>query len=139
MTTSGALMWKASLLKLLRNLSLWLFWPGVLLIAWGELTPNPPQMAGLFGWDKAEHFIAYFGLASMASLVIGFRRRLAWAILGVILLGGALEIVQYFAGRDAELMDFVANTLGALTGALAGALFLILFQGGALVAKPASD
>jgi VanZ family protein len=132
-------MWKAKLVRFLRLLSLWLFWPGVLLIAWGELTPNPPQMGGVFGWDKAEHFIAYFGLASMASLVIGFRRRLAWAILGVVLLGGALEVVQYFAGRDAELMDFVANTLGALTGTLAGTLFLILFQGGALVAKPASD
>jgi len=132
-------MWNAKLVRFLRLLSLWLFWPGVLLIAWGELTPNPPQMGGLFGWDKAEHFIAYFGLASMASLVIGFRRRLAWAILGVILLGGALEVVQYFAGRDAELMDFVANTLGALAGALAGALFLLLFQGRALVAEPASD
>jgi len=132
-------MWNAKLVRFLRLLSLWLFWPGVLLIAWGELTPNPPQMGGLFGWDKAEHFIAYFGLASMASLVIGFRRRLAWAILGVILLGGALEVVQYFAGRDAELMDFVANTLGALAGALGGALFLLLFQGRALVAEPASD
>jgi len=132
-------MWKAKLVRFLRLLSLWLFWPGVLLIAWGELTPNPPQMNGVFGWDKAEHFIAYFGLASMASLVIGFRPRLAWAILGVILLGGALEVVQYFAGRDAELMDFVANTLGALAGTLAGALFLLLFQGRALVAEPASD
>ena len=132
-------MWKAKLVRFLRLLSLWLFWPGVLLIAWGELTPNPPQMNGVFGWDKAEHFIAYFGLASMASLVIGFRSRLAWAILGVVFLGGALEVVQYFAGRDAELMDFVANTLGALTGTLAGALFLLLFQGRALVAEPASD
>lgn len=132
-------MWKASLVRFFRLLSLWLFWPGVLLIAWGELTPNPPQMNGVLGWDKAEHFIAYFGLASMAALVIGLRRRLAWAILGVILLGGALEIMQYFAGRDAELMDFVANTLGALAGTLAGALFLLLFQGRALVAEPAPD
>lgn len=132
-------MWKAKLVRFLRLLSLWLFWPGVLLIAWGELTPNPPQLGGIFGWDKAEHFVAYFGLASMASLVIGFRSRLAWAILGVILLGGALEIVQYFAGRDAELMDFVANSLGALAGTSAGALFLLLFQGRVLVAKPASD
>ena len=132
-------MWKAKLVRFLRLLSLWLFWPGVLLIAWGELTPDPPQLNGLFAWDKAEHFIAYFGLAGMASLVIGLRPRLAWAILGVILLGGALEIVQYFAGRDAELMDFVANTLGALAGSLIGALSLLLFQGRALVAEPARD
>jgi VanZ family protein len=132
-------MWKAKLVRFLRLLSLWLFWPGVLLIAWGELTPHPPQMDGVLGWDKAEHFIAYFGLASMASLVIGLKPRLAWAILGVVVLGGALEIVQYFAGRDAELMDFVANTLGALTGTLVGAVFLLLFQVRALVAEPASD
>ena len=133
-------MWKAYPVKYLRVLSLWLFWPGVLLIAWGELTPHPPQMSGLLGWDKADHFIAYFGLASMATLVTGLKPRLRWALLGVIVLGGVLEILQAFTGRDADLLDFVANTLGAITGALTGALFLLLFQGrGPLVAGPASD
>ena len=132
-------MWKAKLVRLFRFLSLWLFWPGVLLIAWGELTPHPPDMSGLLGWDKAQHFIAYSGLASMATLVIGLRPRLSWAILGVIAMGGALEILQYFTGRDAEWLDFAANTMGAVTGTLVGVLFLLLFQGRALVAGPASD
>ena len=132
-------MWKARLVKFFRFLSLWLFWPGVLLIGWGELTPSPPQMSGLLGWDKADHFIAYFGLASMASLVIGPRARLAWAILGVVALGGVLEILQAFTGRDAEWLDFVANSLGAIAGTLAGMLFLLLFQGRALVGEPAHD
>ncbi len=57
-------MWKAKLLKLLHNVSLWLFWPGVALIAWGELTPNPPDLSAILAWDKAQHFIAYFGLAA---------------------------------------------------------------------------
>ena len=130
---------KAALVRFFRFVSLWLFWPGVALIAWGELTPHPPQMDGILGWDKADHFIAYFGLAGMATLAIGPKPRLKWAVFGVILLGGALEILQALAGRDAELLDFVANTLGALAGALAGALFLLLFQERALVAKPASD
>jgi hypothetical protein len=43
----------------------------VLLIGWGELTPHPPNLGGLFGWDKLEHFTAYFGLASMATMVLG--------------------------------------------------------------------
>jgi VanZ family protein len=132
-------MWKAGLVKFFRTLSLWLFWPGVALIAWGELTPHPPDLQGILGWDKAEHFTAYFGLSAMATLVLGLRPRLVAAILGVILLGGALEILQMFTGRDAELLDFVANTLGALTGTAVGAAFLFLLQGGALVERPASD
>ena len=132
-------MWKEKLVRFFRFLSLWLFWPGVLLISWGELAPHPPQMSGLLAWDKADHFIAYFGLASMATLVIGLKPRLKWALLGIVFLGGGLEILQAFAGRDAELLDFVANTLGALTGAVAGALFLLLFQQRALVAGAATD
>lgn len=114
----------ASLLRLTRFLSLWLFWPGVGLIAWGELTPSPPNLDAVLGWDKLEHFIAYFGLASMATLVIGLRPKLALAILGVILFGAVLEILQQFTGRDPELLDFAANTIGAFAGLGAGLLFL---------------
>ncbi len=126
-------------MKFLRVLSLWLFWPGVALIAWGELTPNPPHLTGLLDWDKADHFIAYFGLASMATMILGLRPRLAAAIAGVILLSGALEIIQAFTGRDAEILDFVANSLGALLGTLAAATILLLFRDRALVAGSASD
>ena len=126
-------------MKFLRVLSLWLFWPGVALIAWGELTPNPPHLTGPLDWDKADHFIAYFGLASMATMILGLRPRLAAAIAAVILLSGALEILQAFTGRDAEILDFVANSLGALLGTLAAATILLLFRDRALVAGPASD
>jgi len=61
---------------ILRLLSLWLFWPGLLLIVWGEHTPHPPDLGELFGWDKLEHFTVYFGLASMATMVIGLKPRL---------------------------------------------------------------
>ena len=100
----------------LRLLSLWLFWPGLALIIWGELTPKPPDLGALFGWDKLEHFTAYFGLASMATMVIGLRPRLPPTILDVILLGGLLEMVQGFTGRDPDIWDFVANSIGALSG-----------------------
>ena len=126
-------------MKFLRVLSLWLFWPGVALIAWGELTPNPPHLTGPLDWDKADHFIAYFGLASMATMILGLRPRLAAAIAAVILLSGALEILQAFTGRDAEILDFIANSLGALSGALAAATILLLFRDPALVAGSASD
>lgn len=127
------------MVKLLRILSLWLFWPGVALIAWGELTPHPPTLDGPLGWDKAEHFIAYFGLASMTTMILGLRPRLVAAIAGVILLSGALELLQALTGRDAELLDFVANSLGALSGTLVAATILLLFREPVLVAGSASD
>ena len=132
-------MWKARLVRFIYILSLWLFWPGVALIVWGELTPHPPDLSSILGWDKFQHFIAYFGLAAMATVVIGLRRRLVLAILGVILLGGLLEILQFYAGRDAEFLDFVANCLGALAGTLTGSVFLLLMPAGLLGERPPSD
>jgi VanZ family protein len=131
------MIWKMQLVRSIQNLSLLLFWPGVILIAWGELTPSPPQLGGVFGWDKLEHFTAYFGLVSMATMMVGLRPRLGWAILGVILFGGALEILQGYTGRDPEVLDFVANSLGAIAGLGAGVLFLRLFD--PLVAVQGAD
>ena len=73
-------------------------------------------------WDKAQHFTAYFGLATMATMVLGLNRRLALAILGVILLGGALEILQGYTGRDPDIFDFWPNAVGALRGTVVAAL-----------------
>lgn len=115
---------------ILRRLAVWLFWPGLLLVIWGEVFRDPHD-SQLF-WDKGEHFTAYFGLAAMATLVIGRRRALVWAIAGIIALGGALEIVQGLVGRDADLGDFIANTAGALTG-LGVALVVIRLGGGKLL------
>ena len=121
-------MWKVKLLRFSQFLSHWLFWPGVVLITWGELTPNPPDLGGVFGWDKLEHFTAYFGLASMATLVMGFKPRLAGAFLGIILFGAMLEILQGYTGRDPDMFDFLANSIGAFAGLGVGALFLWLLD-----------
>ncbi|HEY0265458.1 MAG TPA: VanZ family protein, partial [Rhizomicrobium sp.] len=101
----------------IRRAGAWLFLPALAVVAWGELTPHPPPFAEeIFGWDKAEHFTAYFGLALLATLGWGLRRSLAWVFLGLVALGGALEILQMFTGRDAEWLDELANSLGAATG-----------------------
>jgi VanZ family protein len=100
-----------------RRAGLWLFLPALAVVAWGELTPHPPPIADeVFGWDKAEHFTAYFGLALLASLAWGLRRSVLLVLVGVIALGGVLEILQSFAGRDAEWLDELANSLGAAAG-----------------------
>jgi VanZ family protein len=102
-----------------------LFWPAVAVVVWGELTPHPPGIAALL-WDKAEHFIAYFGLSLLASLAWGLRRSLILVFAAIIALGGALEIIQSFVGRDAEWDDFFANDLGALAGLGAAVVYLLI-------------
>jgi VanZ family protein len=125
-------------LKFLRLLSLWLFWPGVALIVWGELTPNPPHLEGLFGWDKVDHFVAYFGLAAMASMITGPKPRLIAILLGIAAFSGLLELVQFFTGRDAEFLDFVANSAGVACGYFAAFVIHILLRDPALVARRAA-
>jgi VanZ family protein len=122
-------MTRRSILRVFRFLSFWLFWPGVALIIWGELTPREPDLvSAIFGWDKLEHFTAYFGLASMATLVMGLRRKLAWALAGIIFLGGALEMIQGYVGRDCDIFDFTANTIGVFCGLGVALLFLRVFD-----------
>ena len=118
--------------KFLHRLAVWLFWPAVVVVTWGELTPSPPHLE-THVWDKLLHFSAYFGLAGLAALSLKSRRILLYAVLALIAFGGLLEIVQGLTGRDADLLDEVANTLGAILGALTGLLFL------RLVDRPARD
>jgi VanZ family protein len=112
--------WTTSLLP---RLAFWLFWPALILVVWGELTPHPPALGES---DKLLHFLAYFGLAGLASTALRYRRAVIFAALGLITLGAVLEILQMFTGRDAEFLDEVANAIGVLSGTCAGLLFLRL-------------
>ena len=111
------------ILKILRTTSAWLFWPGLALVIWGSLTPAPPQLPGPWAWDKMDHGTAYFGLAAMATMVIGLRPRLFWAILSLIVLSAVLESLQGYTGRDPDIHDVIANSIGALAGLAVAALF----------------
>ena len=93
-----------------------LLWPALLLVIWGELTVLSPETRWPIN-DKLVHFIAYFGLGAMAAAALKRRRPVILAVLGLICLGGALEIVQGWVGRDRSFLDEVANTAGAITGA----------------------
>lgn len=128
--------WKRIVLKSTTTAALYLFWPALALIAWGELTPHPPTFTEHF-WDKSLHFTAYFGLASMATVVLGVRRETLWAVLALILLGGLLEILQGYTGRDPDIYDELANTLGAIGGAVVAIGFLRIFGRRPMVGAPA--
>lgn len=101
-----------------------LFWPALTVVAWGELTPQPPHLQGPWGWDKLSHFIAYFGLSLLASLGWGLKPSLVWVFFGVVVLGGGLEILQILVGRDGQWDDFLANNLGAALGLAVAAAYL---------------
>jgi VanZ family protein len=128
---------RQKLLKWFYLLAFYLFWPAAALIVWGELDPKPPSLETNI-WDKALHFIAYFGLAGIAGVALKADRRMFAAVLGLVALGGVLEILQGFTGRDPSLLDEAANTLGAVCGAGAGWLLIRLLRP-KILASPGHD
>jgi len=105
----------------------YVLWPVIALVAWGELKPSGGWIESLV-WDKALHFIAYFGLAAISCVALKGDRRVPAAVLGLALLGGVLEVVQGFTGRDPSLFDEMANILGAMSGAGTGWLLIRALQ-----------
>ncbi|HEY0105321.1 MAG TPA: VanZ family protein [Rhizomicrobium sp.] len=105
------------LLHLFRRLDAWLVAPAIIVVVFGELTHIPlAQKLEIDVWDKALHFTAYFGLALMTTIAVRAERRALWWALGLVVLGGALEIVQGSTGRDADIFDELANSLGVAAG-----------------------
>jgi VanZ family protein len=80
----------------------------------GDMLPPLPN-------DKVLHFGSYFLVALIpAACAARLRTGLVLAALGPVL-GGLLEIAQAFVpGRSPELGDAIANSAGALVGAIAG-------------------
>jgi VanZ family protein len=81
------------------------------------------------------HFLAYFILALLATMIFRAGWRALFAVIGLIAMGGALEIIQGFVGRDMDILDELANTRGAIAGALVGWLFLAVLSGRLLVGR----
>ncbi|MEJ0040750.1 MAG: VanZ family protein [Rhizomicrobium sp.] len=105
------------LLHWLRQIDTWLIAPAIVVVVLGELTHSAlAQELERDFWDKALHFTAYFGLALMTTIAVRADRRALWWALGLAALGGVLEIIQGVTGRDADIFDEMANTLGAATG-----------------------
>jgi VanZ family protein len=98
----------------LRLARLWwaLGWAMVLFIAVSCLeparyVPNPHL------WDKLEHALAFFGMTFWFG---GLVRRGRYPVVAVLMLlfGGGIEIAQgaMRLGRDEDIMDFVADSVG---------------------------
>ncbi len=82
------------------------------------LTLAPISPGGPAGFDKIYHSLAFAALAFPLSFV---RPRMApWIILGVIVYGGTIELIQPFFLRHAEWGDLGADAGGSLLGAAVG-------------------
>jgi hypothetical protein len=96
----------------------------------------PPQNAvQLVPWDKAEHFIAFYGLTGLA--VAAFPRQKLLMI--AVLLSGFGALIEFIQGlaivhRDRDFWDWVADTL-AIAAALSPML-LVWWRREALAAGP---
>jgi VanZ family protein len=78
-------------------------------------------MPGGPAFQKMYHGLAFGAIAFVATLA--FPRQVVWIILVTSLYGGAIELIQPYLGRNGNLPDWVADTVGAVTGG--GAAWLI--------------
>ena len=73
-------------------------------------------------WDKAAHFVA-FGLILWSIGVLFRRLPRTLAALAALVVGGAVEIIQGWVGRDASWGDLLADGLGILLALLLWAIW----------------
>lgn len=78
----------------------------------------------LTSWDKADHFITFFVLTSLAAASFPAGSLMA---IGAVMsaFGGLIELVQGlpFVGRDCDIHDWVADSVAVLAVIAAFALF----------------
>jgi VanZ family protein len=104
-----------------KNLSRWaaiLLLPAAAAVVGGELARNGAEPFHV--WDKTIHFSAYLILAILVATATYRRRAFFWALAGLIVMGGNLEIMQGLVGRDCDIRDEYANALGVIAGASIG-------------------
>lgn len=96
-------------------LARWVFWltgVGVFIAAVIPKEDHPPD---IFGWDKANHFAAFYTLGVLGAAAFP---RVSLLVLGACLsgFGAAIELVQAipFVHRDCDVWDWVTDTVGVL-------------------------
>ncbi|MBR7619376.1 VanZ family protein [Phenylobacterium sp. 20VBR1] len=66
----------------------------------------------LVPWDKAAHFLAFYGLTLLMFAGFPQRRRFDLVCLAIFA-GAAIEVAQILTGRDGEFGDLLADAIGA--------------------------
>jgi VanZ family protein len=94
------------------------------------LTHLPPERALSTGiGDKVMHMLAYALLAALVQAYLRMRHRKpsssGMTALSVCMIYGIIdEVTQRFVGREAELMDWMADTSGAATAVVVMTYFI---------------
>jgi hypothetical protein len=106
----------------MRSLKFWKWW---LLIGWLlvalvitlSLISPPSDLPGFPGVDKLAHLAAYGVLALWFGFIYLPGPRYVRLSLGLILMGGTLEVIQGISGhRSMDYYDMLANASGVATG-----------------------
>jgi VanZ family protein len=105
-----------------------LLWAGAMFVATSLPGSMLPRQIGPY--DKVGHFFMYAVLAALLTLAASRRRVVArlvvLTVLAVSAYGAADEWHQQFIpGRSMEFRDWVADSLGGVTGVLVGSLFIL--------------
>jgi VanZ family protein len=96
----------------LQTTARWLLLAAGLTCAIGMVGPFQGIERALVPWDKAAHFIAFYGVTLLLFSAFPQRRRVDLAVLATFA-GTVVEVLQLIDGRDAELGDVLADAAGA--------------------------
>jgi hypothetical protein len=108
---------------LLTRLAKFAFFSAFVFTFYSAVIP-PSHAIQLVPWDKAEHFIAFYGLTGLAVAAFPRRQLIVIAVL-LSAFGALIEFVQGLpmVHRDRDFWDWVADTL-AIVAALAPMLLV---------------
>lgn len=109
------------MLRAFRRPRLWLLLWGLLIagVIVGSLLPADELPVLRFaGFDKIEHAFGYGVLSAYAVMLFARRKTQAWAAVGLVVLGIAIEIAQagWTSSRSGDPGDVLADLLGVLAG-----------------------
>lgn len=96
------------------------------LILFLSLQPNAEGDPKLLLSDKLLHFIAYGVMVLPVSLERVYPQFLVFLI--ALTYGGFIELIQPFWGREADIMDMLANITGLIFGILVARGIVFIFK-----------
>lgn len=103
--------------KKLKTYALIIWAAGAAMIFFGSVSEHV-RVPEEYHLDKFIHGGAYAGLAFLSYFFIGSQKLQNTALLLLVAMGGAVEIIQtYVPTRDGTVGDFAADTVGVIVGA----------------------
>ena len=99
----------------------WVFWCAIAAVLVLTLVPGHylPQKGPFNFWDKAQHALAFGGLTTLGLWVWRTGPQRARLLIGLVALGGAIEVAQHLTGwRRGEWADWAADAVGVVVVAM---------------------